>query len=48
MLAICRIVAFRYESHVTGHQIKDEIITYRTSLHGLFQVEAKKFITISA
>ena len=32
------IVAFKYESHVTGHQIYDEIITYKTKMQGLCEV----------
>ena len=48
ILAICLIVAFKYESHVTGHQIYGEIITYNTKLQGLCQVQTKmKSITLS-
>ena len=50
-MAICMIVAFKNESHVTGHQIYDEIITYNTyntKLQGLCQAWTKmKFITLS-
>ena len=38
LLAVCMIVAFKYESHVTGHQIYDRIITYNTKLKGLCKV----------
>ena len=32
------IVTFKYELHVTGQQIYDEIITYNTQLQGQCQV----------
>ena len=39
ILDICRFMAFKYKSHVTGHQIYDEIITYHRKLPGLCQKE---------
>ena len=39
ILDICKIMAFKYKSHVTGHQIYDEIITYHRKLPGLCQKE---------